>query len=106
MAKHELEPCPCCGGEARLKDVQGAKIRQGWVGCPACHLYINWKVSPGGAIRKWNKRVAAPDSMIVSLTPLAVSLLKLMPEAVNDLADRLSQKIGELILFGGEDNNG
>lgn len=60
----KLEPCPCCGGEGRLKDVLGRKIRQGWVGCPACGLYIGWKISPDGAVRKWNKRarpIPAPE---------------------------------------------
>ena len=51
----ELEPCPCCGGEARLKDVHGT-ICHGWVGCPECGLYINWNISPSGAIKTWNRR--------------------------------------------------
>ena len=54
----KIENCPLCGGEGKLKDARGAKIRQGWVGCPACQLYINWKISPDGAIRKWNRRAA------------------------------------------------
>lgn len=54
-----LENCPLCGGEAMLKDVHG-KIRHGWVGCPECRLYINWNISPGGAVQKWNRR-ALPD---------------------------------------------
>lgn len=51
----ELAPCPCCGGPGQLKDVRN-KIRQGWVGCPVCSLYISWKISPEGAIKKWNQR--------------------------------------------------
>lgn len=51
-----LQPCPCCGGPGQLKDVRG-KIRCGWVGCPACQLYINWKIDPAGAVKKWNRRV-------------------------------------------------
>lgn len=51
-----LENCPLCGGPGRLKDSQGRQVRQGWVGCPACGLYISWKISPDGAIRKWNQR--------------------------------------------------
>ena len=51
-----LENCPLCGGPGRLKDSQGRQVRQGWVGCPACGLYISWKISPDGAIRKWNRR--------------------------------------------------
>ena len=52
-----LEPCPCCGLPADIKDVRGQKIRQGWVGCTGCGLYIQWKISPDGAIRKWNTRI-------------------------------------------------
>lgn len=51
-----LQNCPCCGGPGRLKDSQGRQVRQGWVGCPGCGLYISWKISPDGAIRKWNRR--------------------------------------------------
>ena len=53
-----LECCPCCGGPGKLKDSRGRQVRQGWVGCPACGLYIGWKISPDGAIRKWNRRAA------------------------------------------------
>lgn len=54
-----LENCPCCGGPGKLKDSQGRQVRQGWVGCPACGLYISWKISPDGAVRKWNRRELA-----------------------------------------------
>ena len=52
----QIKACPCCGGPGQLKDVRG-KIRRGWVGCPACQLYINWKIDPAGAVKKWNRRV-------------------------------------------------
>lgn len=55
----EIEACPLCGGPGRLKDSLGRQVRQGWVGCPACGLYISWKISPDGAVRKWNRR--APE---------------------------------------------
>lgn len=100
-----IEPCPCCGGPGRLKDTHG-KIRQGWVGCPACSLYIGWKIDPAGAIRKWNKRAKPTDSMIVALTPAAISLLKYMPEAVNALAAKLTTKIEELVLYGDRESEG
>lgn len=54
----EILPCPCCGGPGQMKDA-GGKIRQGWVGCPCCGLYIQWKVSPAGAVKKWNRRTGA-----------------------------------------------
>lgn len=53
-----IKACPLCGGPGRLKDSQGRQVRQGWVGCPACSLFINWKISPDGAVRKWNRRAA------------------------------------------------
>ena len=59
MEAIHIENCPCCDGPGKLKDIHG-KIRQGWVGCPACHLYINWKIDPAGAIKKWNTRVKKP----------------------------------------------
>ena len=55
MATYELEPCPCCGAPGQMKDIHN-KIRQGWVGCPECGLYIQWKISPDGAVKKWNRR--------------------------------------------------
>ena len=51
----ELLNCPLCDGPGEMKDVHG-KFRSGWVGCKACSLYIQWKVSPAGAIKKWNTR--------------------------------------------------
>ena len=51
----QIKACPCCGGPGLLKDVRG-RIRRGWVGCPACSLYINWQIDPAGAIKKWNRR--------------------------------------------------
>lgn len=57
-----IKSCPCCGGPGRLKDSQGRQVRQGWVGCPACGLYISWKISPDGAVRKWNRRYAGGAS--------------------------------------------
>lgn len=50
-----IKACPCCGGPGRIKDMHN-KIRQGWVGCPACGLYIQWKIDPDGAVKKWNRR--------------------------------------------------
>ena len=55
MTVEAIKACPCCGGEGKLKDIH-TKIRQGWVGCPACGLYIQWKISPDGAVKKWNRR--------------------------------------------------
>lgn len=52
----QIKSCPCCGSPGQLKDVHG-RIREGWVGCPVCSLYIMWKISPDGAIKKWNRRV-------------------------------------------------
>ena len=51
-----IKPCPLCGADGKLKDARG-KIRQGWVGCPACSLYIGWKIDPAGAVARWNRRV-------------------------------------------------
>lgn len=56
----EIKCCPCCGGEGKLKDIH-TTIRQGWVGCPACGLYIQWKISPDGAVKKWNRRADNGD---------------------------------------------
>ena len=92
----QLENCPCCGGPGMLKDTHG-KIRQGWVGCKPCGLYINWKISPAGAIAKWNKRAVC---LPASLTPDGLRLIKYIPEAVNALAARLAAKLDEAVLYG------
>ncbi len=53
-----LEDCPCCGEPGKLKSVKAyVGFMRGWVGCPACGLYIHWAHDPGGAIEKWNRRV-------------------------------------------------
>ena len=58
MKEEKIKDCPCCGGPGMLKDVHG-RIRHGWVGCPACRLFINWNISPAGAVATWNRRAAA-----------------------------------------------
>lgn len=76
--KQTIENCPCCGGPGKLKDTHG-KIRQGWVGCPACQLYINWKIDPAGAIAKWNKRVGLTPQQafdaILEIVPMTPDVL-------------------------------
>ncbi len=93
--RERLEACPCCGGPGRLKDSQGRQVRQGWVGCPACGLYISWKISPDGAIRKWNRRTWSKE-----LTPEGRDLVTMLPGAVNSLAQVLIEKLEDQILHG------
>jgi hypothetical protein len=52
-----IENCPHCGGPGKLKDIP-KPFRHGWVGCPECHCYIDWKYTPADAIAKWNRRAA------------------------------------------------
>lgn len=33
----------------------------GWVGCPKCGLYIQWKRDPAYAEMKWNRRKREPE---------------------------------------------
>ena len=55
-----LRECPCCGKPGKLRDIRKTtrrgSFRQGYVGCPACGLYIQWAHDPRGAIAKWNRR--------------------------------------------------
>ena len=67
----KIKACPLCGGPGRIKDSQGRQVRQGWVGCPACGLYISWKISPDGAIRKWNRRARAEQRPDEGIRPYA-----------------------------------
>lgn len=84
-----LEDCPCCGLPADIKDVQGRTIRQGWVGCTGCQLYINWKISPDGAIRKWNRRAGlTPKKALAAIE----SVFVLSPDELRDLALALGVK--------------
>lgn len=93
--RERIEACPCCGGPGKLKDSQGRQVRQGWVGCPACGLYISWKISPDGAVRKWNRRAWSKE-----LTPEGRDLVIMLPGAVNSLARKLIEKLEERILYG------
>ena len=53
----DLSECPCCGAPGKLKSVKAyVGFMRGWVGCPACGLYIHWAHDPARAIRKWNRR--------------------------------------------------
>ena len=50
-----IKNCPFCGGEGKLKDV-ATPYRHGWVGCPTCKVYMDWKIAPKYAVEKWNRR--------------------------------------------------
>lgn len=58
--------CPCCGQPGKIKMSQSMNMNgisvpiRGWVGCPACGLYIQWAHDPAGAIAKWNRRTSVP----------------------------------------------
>ena len=52
-----LVECPCCGGPGYEKKTY-EKFPHGWVGCPECHLYINWTYDDRWAIKRWNTRVS------------------------------------------------
>ena len=70
MRLPDVRECPCCGKPGKLKDAQKTtrrgSFRQGWVGCPACGLYIQWAHDPSGAIRKWNRRDAGARERIAT----------------------------------------
>ncbi len=51
-----LKPCPLCGKPAQIKSNYKPFVR-GWVGCPECHLYINWQHDPFYTVQRWNRRV-------------------------------------------------
>lgn len=55
MKKIELRSCPLCGGAAKIK-AMNTPHTHGWIGCPECHLYIQWVHDPAGAAAKWNRR--------------------------------------------------
>lgn len=85
-----IEPCPCCGAEGKLKDIHG-RIRQGWVGCPVCQLYINWKISPDGAVAKWNRRTPSRYGPNYGARVMAALDLLL---AARDALDQLTAILG------------
>lgn len=65
----DLRECPCCGKPGDIKVVR-TKIEPGvffgWVGCPACGLYIHWARDPELAIRKWNRRETGTKERIAT----------------------------------------
>ena len=50
-----LRECPCCGKPGEMKTVY-QRFRHGWIGCPACGLYMQWKNDPAAAVARWNTR--------------------------------------------------
>lgn len=59
MGAVKIKDCPCCGAPGKLKSVKSyVGFMRGWVGCPACSLYIQWAQDPADAIAKWNRRAA------------------------------------------------
>ncbi len=100
----DLRECPCCGKEAQGK---GTFIRsgsggnsgfmRGWVGCPACGLYIQWTHDPAGAIRTWNRRAASvqPNMRLIdanALYRMAVSRAEKRGQYFNEMDRVISPK--------------
>ena len=54
MTKYDLRNCPLCGGEASMKSMSTPHTH-GWVGCPQCHLYIQWVHDSKSAAERWNR---------------------------------------------------
>ena len=54
----ELKPCPFCGYPDQSAELFNMPFKgHGWIGCPACGLYMQWKNDPAAAIKRWNRRV-------------------------------------------------
>lgn len=91
MRLPDVRECPCCGKPGKLKDAQKTtrrgSFRQGWVGCPACGLYIQWAHDPRWAIEKWNRRFT--DARLKFREP---------PLAIAGLDPRIPDGHGRLIL--------
>lgn len=51
----DLKPCPFCGDPGQIKDIS-TPFRHGWIGCPVCHVFINWNHSHKDAAARWNRR--------------------------------------------------
>lgn len=59
------------------------------MGCRPCGLYIGWKISPDGAIAKWNKRAGlTPEKAMAAVE----SVFVLAPEEWLELARALGVK--------------
>ena len=52
----ELGNCPHCGRKMQIKTIPKPFVH-GWVGCPFCGIYKQWKHDPEDAIRIMNRRV-------------------------------------------------
>ncbi|MGV1754892.1 Lar family restriction alleviation protein [Agrobacterium sp. CG674] len=67
MAGFTLEPCPTCGGNARLsynkgRSVIGTPWHREYVVC-GCGLQTKIFKYPGGAIKLWNRRPSSAPKL-------------------------------------------
>lgn len=53
----KLNPCPCCGGSAKIQKDKG-KIDVFRVKCSQCGIKTGWWNGYVGAVDQWNKRVS------------------------------------------------
>jgi Lar family restriction alleviation protein len=54
-----LQPCPFCGGEATVCDVETHGMKTPWkyVLCKDCEAQISWQNTEAEAIASWNQRL-------------------------------------------------
>lgn len=60
MRENRLKPCPCCGGEAKMKDLTSRmswlKMTGYYVICTTCNLQTRAQLNEQDAEDVWNRR--------------------------------------------------
>lgn len=53
----ELKPCPFCGGEASVLELNGFSMSRYFVSCDTCSASGDHRETEEAAIEAWNRRV-------------------------------------------------
>lgn len=72
--KHELKPCPFCGGAPELHSREGQKILGGaYIGCAGCGVSTPIQPTDAEVVQTWNHRAplpTVPEGLDIDFPPL------------------------------------
>ena len=66
----ELEPCPICGSNVDMHDLETTFEHEYWIECPRCHCSTEHAVNKEELVTNWNKHRPRERKHVLAKCPL------------------------------------